>query len=115
MRHALPALFAVGSGGQLCRRLGNVSTLQPKPTFHLLQPEVWRGVNSLEHDARYRFVLELGRATETRAFANHAVLEMTNLQDALPVGGLVLGELRNLCLQDVTIDERGTRRKEDLI
>ncbi len=69
----------------------------------------------MEHDAGCGFVLGLGGTTETGAFTNHAVLEVTNLHDAFPVGSLVLGELHDLCLQDVAIDERGARGEKDLI
>lgn len=115
MRHALPAILAVRRCDRLAGRLRDLSTLQPKPTLHLLKPKVWWGVDGLEHDAGYGFVLGLGGTAEARAFTNHAVLEVTNLHDAFPVGRPVLGELSDLGLQDVSIDERGARREKNLI
>ena len=100
--------------GPLCCRLHHLWVLHLEPTLHLLQSEVWRGVDCLEHDARSGLVLGYGGASKTRAFANHTVFEMPYLDDALPIGGPILCQLCSLDLEQVTVYGCSAGRKEDL-
>ena len=73
-------------------------------------------MDCLEHDALGSDLVLGGRLTaETGTLANHAVLEVSYLDDALPVGSIVLRQLRDLRLEKVTVDQRRPRRNEDLI
>lgn len=71
-------------------------------------------MDRLEHDAWCGLLLRQGIATETSALANHAVLEVPDLNNALPVGRVVFRELRYFSLQEMTVDQSSARRNEDL-
>ena len=111
---ALSTFPAVRCSRTLGRRLHHLWVLHLEPTLHLLQPEIRRGVDRLEHDARGGLVLGHGGASETRTFANHAVLEVSDLDDALPIGGPILCQLCSLDLEEVAVDGCSAGRKEDL-
>ncbi len=72
-------------------------------------------MDRLEHDAVGSGLVLGGRlATEAGTLANHAVFEVSNLNDTLPTGSLILRKLRDLGLQKVTVNQRRPGRDEDL-
>ena len=99
MCHALLALLAVWGCCWLPCRLRDLPALQLEPPLHLLQTEIGRCMYRLEYDTSSWLVLGHRRATETGTLANHPVLQMPNLNDALPVRGLVFRKLHDLSLQ----------------
>lgn len=90
MRHALLAIPTICRRGWLRSDLDDLPTLHLEPSFHLLQSEVRRGMDGLEHDPWSGLVLRSRSTTETCAFANHTIFEVPNLHNALPIGRFVL-------------------------
>lgn len=94
------------------RRLGGdpwLGLLTLEIAFHLLESEVWRRVYGAESNVRGRGLLPGLRDALT--LANHSVLEVTDLHDALPVGAAAPRELGRLKLEQMGIEGSGTRRE----
>ena len=60
-------------------------------------------------------LVDIGRVLrESLAFAYHAVLQVTNLNDSIPGGALVLGQLLELALEQKAVYQRRPRRQKYL-
>lgn len=102
------AAMVAGAVRRLVGDLG-LGLLALQIALHLLQPEVGRRVHGSERDVRRGGLLPwLG---DSLAFADHAVLEVPYLHDALPVGLAAACELSRFELEKVGIVARGAWRE----
>lgn len=114
MLHVLRGTPVAGVG---VRRIGQdlleeLRTLVAEPPLHLLQSEVRRSMYCEHHHAA-RVLVVAGRVLgEARTFANHPILEVPDLNDAIPGGPFVLCQLKGLGLEQIAVHQRCAGRQE---